>query len=42
LAIAGRDVHFISFLFVIEQWFPAENTLLSNRIKSQLFVRLLG
>jgi len=36
------NVHFISFLFVIVQQFPAENTLLNNRIKISTFVRLLA
>jgi len=42
LAIAGRDVHFISFLFVIEQWFRAENILLSSRIKISTFCSFTG
>jgi hypothetical protein len=40
--IAGRDVHFISFLFVIEQQFRAENTLLSSRIKISTFCSFTG
>jgi hypothetical protein len=31
------DVHFISFLFAIGQQFPAENSLLSNRIRISTF-----
>jgi hypothetical protein len=36
------DVHFISSLFVIEQRFRAENTLLSNRIKISTFCSFTG
>ena len=42
LAIAGRDVHFINFLFVVYQQFQAENYLLNYESKYQLFVHLLG
>jgi F0F1-type ATP synthase assembly protein I len=42
LAIAGRDMHFISFLFVIQQQFRAENSLLSNRIKISTFCSFTG
>jgi len=42
LAIAGHDVHFISFLFAIGLQFWAENYLLSNRIKISTFCSFTG
>ncbi|MGN6533532.1 MAG: VOC family protein [Ginsengibacter sp.] len=41
MALAGRDVYFISFLFVIGQWFRAENSLVgvTDLEKSVAFYR---